>query len=119
MKNKLGNPKTVKALILNWDDLPKNIKSVVTEHFDWRFHNDIMIPYCSADLCPNDDEKWKDVLTKEKFDDWFNSNVTDGSFKGSFDEWIKFHGLEIDWWLYENRDKLDLNVDKIIFNICW
>lgn len=119
MGTKLGNPKTVTALILNWVDLPKDIKNVVKNEYDWRFHNDVMITFCNLDLCPNEGEKWSDVLIKEKFDKWYETDLSDGKFKGPFDEWIKSHGLEISWWLFEHREKLDLNVDKIIFNICW
>ena len=106
-----------KVLILVWTQLPNHIKDIFQGSEN--FGNDRVLPY-GGEFDPNsDNETYADTLSLERIEEYYKVQCAENDFKGSFKEFIKNYGLDMEMWLIKNKDKLDLNVKHILINICW
>lgn len=97
-------------LILNWLEMPDNIKDIVSE---WNgFSNDSLIKLLSEFSI----EDFKNGM--KCIEEYMEDQIENNGFVGNLEKFIKEYGLEFEVWFIEQ--KFDLKgVDDILINICW
>lgn len=105
------------VLIFKYVSLPENIKNTIS---GWcGFHNDCMIPMRS-EFTPGCDfgDSWKESLTQEELEKYYRDQCEENRFKGSLEDFIKKHGLELEKYLIDQ--KIDLTgIDEILIDVSW
>ena len=102
------------CLILEWLNLPRDLKDWIADRYDYKFRNDILMEM-SSEFKPKE-------LTLAAVQGYYKDQIarTDehATFQGTFEEFIEEYGLKLEMWLIEQ--KLDLSdVDQILIKVCW
>jgi hypothetical protein len=88
--------KIERCLILDFLDLPEELQEDIKGYVS--FHNDTIIEY-SSEFYPDSGEFWSDQLSKATLEQYAGSETP-------FDVWLVEQGF-------------DLDVHKILINVCW
>jgi hypothetical protein len=113
---------TSKTLFLNYIDLPKHLKENIKDRYE-HFSNDICLEFWSEQGPQDDKETFAEVMTMERIEKCWKENLNDPTswYKdcNTIEKFFEKGGMQMEWWLIENKDKIDLNVNKIIIKVCW
>ena len=111
---------TVKTLILNWADLPNDVKKSIMSFRG--FHDGATIVLGGCDFDPIDNtQTYAESLSIEKLKVAYKAYKEQMRFddvKYSFGDYVEDFNLHVFYvWLAKNRKKLDLNVQQIQIHI--
>ena len=102
--------KIKKALIIDWSELPRDIRDTVSE---WQgFHNDCFLP-CRSEFEPKDYKKGLSAINE-----YYTDQMTTNGFNGSLDDFVKDYRLEFDMWIIKQGFDFD-KVDMILIEVSW
>ena len=103
---------TVKTLILNWADLPNDVKESIIYFRGFQDGATIVLGGCDFDPV-GVGQTYADSLSMEKLKAVYKEQMRFDEVKYPFENYVKDFNLEIYVWLAKNRKKLDLNVQQI------
>jgi type II secretory pathway component PulM len=107
---------TVKTLILNWADLPNDVKKSVMKFRS--FHDGATIVLSGSDFDPvANNQTYDECLSIDKLKALYKQQMEVDEVKYTFGDYVKDFNLHIYVWLAKNRKKLDLKVQQIQINV--
>jgi hypothetical protein len=109
--------KRLNVLIIDWNNCPENVQEVIKGYH--AFQNDCYLDFLSEfNYIHSGETDLSKQLTRANIEEYWQDQKKINGFKGSFEEFVKEYGLQIEMWLLDQD--LDLTgVEKILFKICW
>jgi len=100
-----------KCLIINWTDLPRDLKDRSCE---WQgFSNDVLMEVPSEW-----NMQWK-KLTNANIEKYHRDQQANNNFTGNLAGFIEQYSLHFDVWLVENYARELKEVDRVLIDVCW